>query len=76
MLAGKQPAAKLNVAVGVEVKTAPTAAEPWVTSLGVIDGGLEVMRLDWPSLRHVFSVRRNDVKLPSPLETPTEPEVF
>ena len=76
MLAGKQPEAKLDVAVGVEVKTAPTAAEPWVTSLGVIDRGLELMRLAWPSLRHVFSVRRNEVKLPSPMETPTEPKVF
>jgi hypothetical protein len=76
MIVGKQPEEKLDVAVGGEVKTAPTAAEPWVTSLGVIDWGLELMRLAWPSLRHVFSVRRNDVQLPTPLETPTEPKVF
>ena len=40
--------------VGVEVRTAPLAAEPWVRSYGVIDGGLEVMRAAWPRLEHVF----------------------
>jgi hypothetical protein len=46
--------------VGVEVRTAPLASEPWVRSFGVIDGGSEVMRSAWPKLEHVFSVRRDD----------------
>jgi hypothetical protein len=46
--------------VGVEVRTAPLASEPWVRSFGVIDGGFEVMRSAWPKLDHVFSVRRSD----------------
>ena len=46
--------------VGVEVRTAPLATEPWVRSYGVVDGGFEVMRAAWPKLEHVFSVRRSD----------------
>jgi hypothetical protein len=46
--------------VGVEVRTAPLTAEPWVRSYGVIDGGFEVMRAAWPKLEHVFSVRRSE----------------
>jgi hypothetical protein len=30
--------------VGIEVRTAPLTAEPWVRSHGVIDGGFEAMR--------------------------------
>jgi hypothetical protein len=30
--------------VGIEVRTAPLTAEPWVQSCGVIDGGFEAMR--------------------------------
>jgi hypothetical protein len=43
-------------AVQVEVKIAPTTAEPWERNLRVIDGGLELMWLAWPSLKQVFSV--------------------
>jgi hypothetical protein len=46
--------------VGVEVRTVPLTAEPWVRSHGVIDGGFEVMRASWPKPDHVFSVRRSD----------------
>jgi hypothetical protein len=46
--------------VGVEVRTAPLAYKTWVWSLGVIDGGVEVMRLAWPKLDHVFRDRRSD----------------
>jgi hypothetical protein len=65
-----------GVAVRVEVKTAPTTAELWVTGLGVINGGLELVRLAWPSLQHVFSVRRNEVELPPPLGSPTKPRIL
>jgi hypothetical protein len=41
MNTGTQP--DEGVAVGVEVKTAPTTVEPWVTSFGVINKGLELM---------------------------------
>jgi hypothetical protein len=44
----------------MEVRTAPLAVEPWVRSYGVIDGGFEVMRVAWPRLEHVFSVRRGN----------------
>ena len=47
--------------VGIEVRAAPVAVdEPWVQTLGIIDGGLEVMRAAWPKLEHVFSVRRSN----------------
>jgi hypothetical protein len=37
--------------VGVEVRTAPLTAEPWVrSSHGVVDGGFEAMRAAWPKL--------------------------
>jgi hypothetical protein len=45
--------------VGVEVRTAPLTAKPWVRSYGVINGGFEVMRAAWCKLEHVFSVRQN-----------------
>ena len=51
------------VVVGVEVRTAPLAKEPWIRSYGVIDGGFETMRAAWPKLEHVFSVRRNEEKI-------------
>ena len=47
--------------VGVEVRAAPVAVdEPWVRTLGIIDGGFEVMRAAWPKLDHLFSVRRSN----------------
>jgi hypothetical protein len=52
------------------------AAEPWVRNFGVIDGGLELMRLAWPSLKHVFSVRRNNVNLPSPAGVTAPPKII
>jgi hypothetical protein len=39
---------------------------PWVRHFGVLDGGLELMRLAWPTLEHKFSVRRNGNELPAP----------
>jgi hypothetical protein len=46
--------------VGVEVRTAPSASKLWVWPFSVMDGGFEVMRLAWPRLDHVFSVRQSD----------------
>ena len=47
--------------VVIEVQTAPVAVDkPWIRMFGIIDGGLEVMRLAWPNLEHMFSVRRSD----------------
>ena len=64
--------------MGVEVRTAPLATEPWVRSYGVIDGGFEVMRAAWPKLEHVFSVRRNEERIegevsPEPKQLLIEP---
>ena len=42
----------------LEIRDAVTAVEPWVTTYGTIDAGLETMRVAWPSLTHVFAVRR------------------
>jgi hypothetical protein len=55
---------------------APTAVEPWVKSFGVIDGGLERMRLAWPSLRHVFSAACNTIDLPPPMGVSKKPRLF
>ena len=62
----------------MEVRTAPLATEPWVRSYGVIDGGYETMRVAWPKLEHVFSVRRSEEKIegeasPSPKQVLREP---
>ena len=52
--------------VGLEVRTAPEAAMPWIRTYGTIDGGFEVTRAAWPALTHVFSVRRHGDKVESP----------
>jgi hypothetical protein len=62
--------------VGVEVRTAPLATEPWVRSYGVVDGGFEVMRAAWPKLEHLFSVRRSDEKTSDEEKSPEPKYVF
>ena len=49
-----------STVVGVEVRTAPLATEPWTQTFGVIHRGFEVIRLGWPNLDHVSSVRQSD----------------
>jgi hypothetical protein len=63
-------------AVGVEVRTAPLASEPWVKSYGVIDGGGEVMRAAWPKLEHIFSVRRGDGEASKEEQSPRPKHIF
>ena len=63
--------------VSIEVRTAPMAAgEPWIWTFGVINGGFEVMRLAWPKLEHVLSVRRSDGDGKSEARSPEPAHVF
>jgi hypothetical protein len=62
--------------VGVDVRTAPLATDPWVRSYGVVNGGFEVIRAAWPKLEQFFSVRRSNKKMSDEGKSPEPKYVF
>jgi hypothetical protein len=57
-----------KIVLGLEIRELQTETTIWIKSYGVMDCGLELMRLAWPGLEHRFSVQRDQEDIPM-LET-------
>jgi hypothetical protein len=60
--------------LGLEIREVQMETTTWIKSYGVIDCGLELMRLAWAGLEHKFSVRRGQEDIPM-LGTQAPPKV-